>query len=299
MSDLERKESNFCFMHEAVILSAGFGKRLLPITQRIPKAIFPILEKPLIVHVMDRLGHIGITRFFINVHYLKEKIINLIESTSYKNSVQFQIENELLLTGGGLKGLLERVTSENVLVHNVDIVEEFNYRKLLAEHVEKGNDITWILSPTSGNVLTEKDMIIGFGDGGITFTGVGIYRKDINRLMPEGKFLLVPWIEEMLKIKKIKLGFVIDSNYWVDVGTPLGIFRAYIRELKKMGKNILIESHKIDFSGTFSGLVYIGKKVKISGNGHIKDAVILGNSFFAGRVIVRRNIIYDNLKATF
>ncbi len=285
-------------MRDGIILAAGFGTRLHPITRVIPKAVLPIMGKPMILHIMDRMHGFGIERFYINVHYLKDKVMEVVNDSSYHECIEFQVEKELLLTGGGLKGLLKRIETENALVHNVDIIEEFDYGSLWERHLSDDNDITWVLSSVSGNVLIGGRKIVGFGDGGLTFTGVGIYSKRIVNLMPSGKFHLIPWISDMLFKKKIRIGYVIDNNFWVDAGTPYGIFKAYVNGMVKRRENIIVKGY-VAPDIQLSGFVYIGEKVNIKGKGLVEDTVIIGKSVLYGNLLVRRSVIYDNHTVAF
>lgn len=285
-------------MLDGVILAAGYGTRLLPITKIIPKPLVPICDEPIILHVMQRMWNFGIRRFFINVHYRKDKIIDAIKSSKFRENTNFQIEDELLLTGGGLRGLLCKVYTDNAIVHNVDIIEEFDYERLIAVHKAQNNDITWVLTKHKGNVILEKDRIIGFSENGLTFTGVGIYKRDIIKYMPDDKFSLIPWIKNMLREKKLKMGYIIEKGFWQDVGTPHGIFKACSHILDNEGKKVDIKGDVVG-SILFSGHVFIGKGVKIKGNGFIKDAVILGTTLLEGNIEIEKKIIYNGVFASF
>lgn len=285
-------------MLEGIILAAGYGTRLLPITKLIPKPIVPLCDRPLILYVMERMHKYGIKKFFVNVHYKKDMVIKTIKRSLFKDITEFQIEDEILLTGGGLCGLLSMTYGENALVHNVDIVEEFDYDRLRVVHEEEKNDITWVLTKQRGNVLVDDKNIIGFGKDGLTFTGVGIYRKNVVYLMPEGRFSLIPWVLNMINEKKIKIGYVVENHFWVDAGTPDGLFRACVNMLDKEGKNIVING-RVEGDIGFYGHVYIGEDVKIKGSGIVKDAIILGKSSLNGNIDIKRRIIYDDLCLAF
>ncbi len=283
-------------MTEAIILAAGFGTRLRPITELIPKATFPLVEKPMIIRLMENLEKKGFKRFYVNLHYLSEKVERAIKDYGFWDKVYFQHEDPLLLTGGGLKGLLRNVNGERALVHNVDILDEFDYSHALKTHKFLNNDITWILSPERGNVIIDdkEGKIVKIGEGGLSFTGIGIYEKHIVNLMPEGKFHLVPWLMQTIKSRSLKVGYVINKDFWVDMGTPRGIFNAY-RHLAG-GKSLIFG--RVDGQVELKGYVYIGKDVEIHGKGLIEDSILIRGSIKQDGFKIERSILYGDRKAT-
>ncbi len=282
-------------MREAIILAAGFGTRLRPITEIIPKAIFPILEKPLIVWQIEKMKEKGFERFYVNLHYLSDKVVKVIEDYGLSKEVVFQFENPILLTGGGLRGLLNTVKGEDILVHNVDILEEFNIENLFRVHEEMQNDVTWGLVKEKGNVRVDGERIVNIGEDGFAFTGVAVYKKRIISLMPSGRFNLIPWIVERLKKERLKIGYVFLNGFWVDMGTPHGVFMAYRHLLRN---NVMVMG-QIEGNWKFRGIVYVGKDVKVKGEGTIEDSVLLGNTTVNGGFNIKRSIIYDNRQITF
>ncbi len=282
-------------MREAIILAAGFGTRLRPITYIIPKAIFPVLQKPLLVWQIERLKKMGYRRFYVNLHYLSDKVVKTVKRHGLMDYVVFQYEDPILLTGGGLKGLLYKAEEEDILVHNVDILEEFEFGELFRVHREMNNDITWGLIKKKGNVRVDNGKIVDISENGFMFTGIGVYKKSIVSLMPDGRFSLVPWMLGCIKSGRLKVGYVFFNGFWVDMGTPYGIFSAY----KYLLKNKSVIMGHISDSVQLSGFVYIGEGVRVVGTGIVEDAIILGNTYVEGRIEIRRSVIYDNKVATF
>lgn len=280
-------------MREAIILAAGFGMRLRPITDVIPKAVFPVLERPLVVWQIERLKERGFKRFYINTHYLAEKVVKAVKDYGEEDNVIFQQENPILLTGGGLKGLLEKVKNGHVLVHNVDIIEDFNLEELFRVHELEDNDITWELAEDKGTVKVNKNRVVDIGDDGVAFTGVGVYKKEIISLMPARRFHLIPWIKE--HIGRLKVGYVLTDKFWVDMGTPSGVFLAYKHLLKN--KSLILGN--VTGKVRFRGFVYIGKNVKIYGTGVIEDTIVLGRAVINGTFNIRRSIIYEDRRVAF
>jgi len=105
---------------KAILLSAGFGTRLKPLTDHIPKCLVPIGGKPLLQIWLEQLTAAGFTEFLINTHYLPEQVVEFIEQSKYKNFVTIAYEPKLLGTAGTLKKNLTFWKNENVLVAHAD-----------------------------------------------------------------------------------------------------------------------------------------------------------------------------------
>lgn len=105
---------------KAILLSAGFGTRLRPLTNTLPKCLVPINGKPLLQIWLEQLTENGIEEFLINSHYLSEQVYEFIEKSEFKGCVKIFHEPELLGTLGTLKSTLGFWGNENVLVAHAD-----------------------------------------------------------------------------------------------------------------------------------------------------------------------------------
>ena len=126
----------FAAMKQAMILAAGLGTRLKPLTDTMPKALVPVGETPLLDINIQRLQSFGYDRFVVNVHHFAQQIIDYVRERDYAPLVHFSDESELLLeTGGGLKkaqGLFR--DDEPILIHNVDILDNVDYKWFGRQH---------------------------------------------------------------------------------------------------------------------------------------------------------------------
>ena len=105
---------------KAILLSAGFGTRLRPLTNALPKCLVPINGKPLLQIWLEQLSGNGVEEFLINSHYLSEQVQEFIEKSEFKSCVTIFHEPELLGTLGTLKSTLGFWSNENVLVAHAD-----------------------------------------------------------------------------------------------------------------------------------------------------------------------------------
>ncbi len=124
-------------MKQAMILAAGLGTRLKPLTDRMPKALVPVGGIPLLDIVIRRLMAQGCQRFVVNVHHFAQQIIDYVATQDYAPLVLFSDERDgLLETGGALKKAAPLFLSdEPILIHNVDILDNVDYQWMSRQHL--------------------------------------------------------------------------------------------------------------------------------------------------------------------
>ncbi|MBR1687603.1 MAG: nucleotidyltransferase family protein [Prevotella sp.] len=125
-------------MKQAMILAAGLGTRLKPLTDTMPKALVPVGGRPLLDITLQRLMNAGYDRFVVNVHHFGQQIIDHIaRNETYSRLVRISDEREQLLdTGGGLKKAADLFDgSEPILIHNVDILDNVDYHWFAQQHL--------------------------------------------------------------------------------------------------------------------------------------------------------------------
>jgi NDP-sugar pyrophosphorylase family protein len=119
-----------------MILAAGLGTRLKPLTDTMPKALVPVSGRPLLDINIRRLMEQGYDRFVVNIHHFSQQIIDFVKEQDYAPLVHFSDETDQLLeTGGGLKkaqGLFR--DDQPILIHNVDILDNVNYDWFARQH---------------------------------------------------------------------------------------------------------------------------------------------------------------------
>lgn len=119
-----------------MILAAGLGTRLKPLTDTMPKALVPVDGKPLLEWNIRKLQSQGYDRFVINIHHFAQQIVDYVGQQDYAPLVRFSDETGALLeTGGGLKKAQTLFTDESpILIHNVDILDNVDYDWLARQH---------------------------------------------------------------------------------------------------------------------------------------------------------------------
>ena len=218
----------------AFVLCAGWGKRLQPLTNQIPKPLVPICGVPLCQFALARIAAAGVERIVINTHRLADEFIRLFPEypkPSHFNgiSVLFRHEPVLLETAGGLKNVEDLLLPGPVLVHNGDILAELDLPGLCAAHERSGALCTLALRSSGGPLQVGFDAATGFvtdirGELGSSaprflYTGICVVDPGLLARIPSGEPLsFVPvWLDALRAGEKIA-GVVLDSGVWRDIG---------------------------------------------------------------------------------
>ena len=145
---------------KAMILAAGFGKRLGDLTRDIPKPLIEIKGKALIDYHIEKLISAGFSSVSINVHYLADKIINHVQSKfSGKIELIFSHEENILGTGGGVYQGTSGYGQEDILIINSDIFSDFDYRNFL----DKKSNILFV-TKAENDLIGDFSVVDGFVD---------------------------------------------------------------------------------------------------------------------------------------
>jgi mannose-1-phosphate guanylyltransferase len=218
----------------AFLLCAGWGKRLQPLTNQIPKPLVPICGVPLCQFALARIAAAGAERIVINTHRLADEFIRLFPeypNPSHFNGVPvlFRHEPVLLETAGGLKNIEDLLLPGPDLVHNGDILAELDLPALFAAHERSGALCTLALRSSGGplqvgfdaatGLVTDIRGELGSRDPLFLYTGVCVVDPALLARIPSGEPLsFVPvWLDALRAGEKIA-GVVLDGGVWRDIG---------------------------------------------------------------------------------
>ena len=121
----------------AIILCAGYGKRLHPITLKVPKPLIKIKNKSLLLNTIELVAKLDIKKIIINTCYLSDQIEDYVNKL--ENDINIEVINEhqgILDTGGGIKNIVNTTEEENFLILNPDTLWNLNYKKTILEMIE-------------------------------------------------------------------------------------------------------------------------------------------------------------------
>ena len=163
-------------MKKALLLAAGLGTRLRPITDKIQKCLVPINGKPLIEYWLDTLSKAGIEEFLINTHYFAEQMKEYVETSKYKDNIVLVHEDELLLTGGTVLANKSFFKNEPFLVVHADNLCLCDFTLFIEKHKNRPQhcDITMMTFETDA---PKNCGIVELDRNGVV---VGFYEKVAN-----------------------------------------------------------------------------------------------------------------------
>ncbi len=119
---------------KGMILAAGFGTRLRPLTDTQPKALVSYRGKPLVVHQIERLMNAGITEIVINAHHFSEQVVDFFVRNKFDADISVIVENEILGTGGGIFNASDHLRGSDFAVVNVDVETDMSLSDMVLNH---------------------------------------------------------------------------------------------------------------------------------------------------------------------
>lgn len=212
---------------QAVVMAGGYGKRMLPLTEQVPKPMLPVCDKPLLEHIVQQLREAGIRRVNVTTHY-KADVISQHFGDGREFGVEIEYINEAQLLGtAGALGFVSGGEDDPLLIMNGDIVTRMNFRAMVDFHRDHQADMTvavrlyevpipYGVLETDGIAITgisEKPVLRRFISG-----GVYLLNKAMQGYIPKGRpFDMPDLIRTLIEHQHCVVSFPIHE-YWVDIG---------------------------------------------------------------------------------
>lgn len=281
-----------------VILAAGKGRRLRPLTETRPKALLPILGKPLISYHISLLKRLNVEKIVVVVSYLKEQLIEKAKelANTLAIDIEFVDQKTELGTGHALKTVVEHYEDDMIVVYGDLYLDVDGVSKVLLDVVNRGD--SYILGvevddvSRYGKLVTDDDTLMkivekplersrGLVNAGIYVLKAGIVKLVSNiGLSPRGEYELTDLVEIARgKGMKLKVARICDSC-WQDIGYPWDLLRAVKLELSKYKEKIVCG--KVDSSTTIRGTVIIEENASVKGSTYIEGPVYIGKNAVVG-----------------
>ncbi|WP_353571968.1 N-acetylmuramate alpha-1-phosphate uridylyltransferase MurU [Candidatus Albibeggiatoa sp. nov. BB20] len=207
---------------KVMLLAAGRGERMRPLTDTMPKPLLPIAGKSLIEHQLNKLVAAGFSDIVINHAYLGEQIVQKLgDGSAYGATIVYSAEPRILGTAGGIVNALPLLGSEPFLVVNSDVWTNFPFQTL-NKPLKTLAHLVLVPNPEhhpTGDFHLQKGIVSRELEPKLTFSGIGVYHPEFFCLpINEAIFGLAP-----LLIKAMSMQQVTGESFsgtWVDVGTP-------------------------------------------------------------------------------
>jgi len=284
----------------AMVLAAGKGTRLFPLTGEIPKPMAPVADTPIIRHIFDLLARHGVTKARVNVHYLADALLEAYGEESRVNDMSVHLVREAKLTGtaGGVKHLAGIGPSseydEAFVVVSGDALTDIDIKDLLAFHKRKGALATIALHrvyETSEFGVVEVDEegnILGFQEKPApeeaisTLANAGVYVLEPRALeyIPENSFFdfAKDVFPRFLKADERFVGYQ-GNFYWSDIGT----LEAY----RQAQYDVLSGRVRVKVPGKKRGeTLWVGENAQIHPSAALEGYVVVGQDAVVGRGVL-------------
>lgn len=204
----------------AMILAAGRGERLRPLTDHIPKPLIEAGGKPLILHLIESLVRGGIDEIIVNTAHLGEKIqARLGDGRAFGATIHYSPEHEALETGGGIYRALPLLGPAPFLVINGDIATDFPFGTLKDRPIELAH-LVLVPNPDhhpQGDFGLAEGLALDQGSPQFTFGGIGVYRPELFSECSAGRFPLAPLLRTAMKASRVSAE--LWPGFWMDIGT--------------------------------------------------------------------------------
>ncbi|MBU0720459.1 NTP transferase domain-containing protein [bacterium] len=310
---------------KAVVMAGGFGTRIQPLTNSIPKPMLPILNRPMMEHTMMELKKLGITEFIVLLYFKPEIIQNYFKDGSdFGIKISYVIPDDDYGTAGAVKLAQEFIGDENFIIISGDLVTDFDFNEIFEFHKNKkallSIGLTSVENPLQfGVVIANEDNVIekflekpSWGEvfSDTINTGIYIIEPEILEHIPEGKnFDFGKDLFPLLMQKEIPLMGYNLEGYWRDVGNPESyreVFEDLLHErvnLKIPGKKQVFpdgtlysdKGYELDKSIEIIGNVVLGKNVKIENDVKLNN-VVIGDDVKIGKSCNLRNtVLWNNI----
>ena len=294
---------------KAVVLVGGEGTRLRPLTETIPKPLIPLVDRPILAHVLDHLGRHGVEEAVLSSPYLEPAFAAFIDERRGAPSVAWVTEATPLDTAGAIANAARHL-HETYLVLNGDILTDLDLTALVAHHRDRDAVATIALGrvedarPYGLVAVDEAGRVLEFQEKPADLVP-GAVNAGTYVLEPEALSAVVPGtrvnIEREVFPAMISAGApvfgLVSSAYWIDLGTPEKYLRATFDLLEGLVRELAYPAPFVDPSADVSLLAHLGRWV-VAGPGsavgpraQVEDSVLLAAAMVEEGARVRDSIL--------
>lgn len=302
-----------------MVLAAGLGTRLRPLTYEITKPMVPVLDRPVMEHILDLLGKHGFEDVVANLHYFPDSIREY-----FGERITYRLEEELLGTAGGVRACAEFFGEEPFVVISGDALTDIDLTAFVARHREAGGIATLAVKQVAdtreyGVVLHDRDgRITGFQEkpqpeealSSLGNCGIYIFDPKIFDYFPSRPF--VDWAQDVFPVlleNDVPFHIHETREYWNDVGSlselKQGTFDALRGELRleidgeEVGPGVIVGEDRAKLREPLGerteveGEVWVGRDVRIGADVRLMGPVVLGDGAGVGdRAQLRASIVF-------
>jgi NDP-sugar pyrophosphorylase family protein len=293
---------------KAMILAAGFGTRLRPLTEKIPKVLVPVANKPVIDRIIFSLKRFGVSRILVNVHHHANLLKSHLESGRHGIDITLSEEPDILGTGGGLKKTMDFWDDEPFMVLNGDTMTDIDLQSALHAHITSGRIATLILHdhPAYNKIsLNENADITDIPTAypphmqeRLAFTGIHILKPRLLKAIPgNGYSDIMDTYRALISSGTPIGGYVVENHHWHDIGS-LDSYVAANRTFLEETPFLVGTGCRIHPQASLRDWAVIGKDTVVEKGAQISRSIIWEKVSVRQNVNVADSIVTDRREVT-
>jgi len=302
----------------AMVLAAGLGTRMAPLSKLRPKPALPVLNRPLIAHTLERLAAAGVTHVVINTHHLPDRLKEAVEGWIPEGlDVAWSHEPKILGTAGGLRKAARHFPDAPIYMVNSDCISDIDFAATAAAHVVSGRLATMVVVPHEEGspyrpVLTgamHRDgtaRVTGiakrrWGSGTAmprTFTGVHVLSPEVIDAIPAGVAcdINADIYPKLIDKNADAVGSWLHPGYWLEAGTPAAYLDMNLQMLARDGRSAIVgPGFFIDEDASVERAV-LGARAKLERDVVVKESVVWGGFTAGPGVVLSRCVVVEDLE---
>lgn len=305
---------------QALILAGGKGTRLRPLTVYTPKPIVPVLNRPFLLFQIEILRRAGIREIILSLNYQPDKIEHLLgDGSDYGVHIRYVTEPAPMGTAGAYKFAASEIR-ETTVVFNGDVLTDLDISEVIRFHADRQAEASIVLTPVENPTaygLVETDAenrvsrfrekpkpeeLAGLATRNIN-AGIYILEPSVLDLIPEGEnysfeYNLFP---ALLEQKKNFFAFVMEKNYWRDIGTPQSYLQAHHDFLGgaikgfELAKN---QNYDVATAADIDEKSLIGEDCIIKPNARIVNSIIGQGVHVEEKAVIENSVVWAHTRVS-
>jgi len=300
---------------KAVVMAGGFGTRIQPLTNSIPKPMLPVVNKPMMEHIIRSLKSAGIEEFVLLLYFMPEVIMDYFKDGKKLGiTIHYVVPNDDYGTAGAVKCAQEYLKDDSFIIVSGDLVTDFDFKHIIQYHHDKHSSLTIALTPVENPL--DFGVVIAGSNGkiekflekpswGEVFsdtinTGIYIIEPDILDWIPNEKnYDFGKDLFPALMNGDVTLWGCTVKGYWRDVGNPQSYRDLHDDILnEKINLHVTAKHLLIDDTDTIktTGRVIVGKNVQIGKDVKLHNVVIGDNVFIDNGCHISDSVLWNHVE---
>ncbi|MBN2332400.1 MAG: NTP transferase domain-containing protein [Deltaproteobacteria bacterium] len=283
----------------AMVLAAGYGTRLRPLTLQRPKPLVPVANQPLLDIVLRHLFKNGAGHAVVNGHHLSPQVRDFLAASPWRHRTSFLHEEAILGTGGGIRNAASRLVGDFFVTVNSDVVTDLDLAPVIAFHRRQNPLVTMVFHdhPRFNSVLIDNQQVVSFEPESasaagsrqlLAYTGIQICSPRLFPFLQGADFLsLVDAYQWVLRNQREEIAAFImpaDSWYWRDLGSFADYFEVH-QDLSRQPQLAisllghppvfpLVDSQAAIEDAVLQGATVVGPRCRVGNQTMLEDAIV-------------------------